>query len=57
MHLAQQPLEVGGPRLLIVFLEAGQLAQVVDRAQRIVALRVGAIGLPAIVDAHATVAG
>src|SRR5260221_9847318 len=43
--------------LLILLLQEGQLAQVVDVAQRMAALRVSPVGLPAVVDAHATVVG
>jgi hypothetical protein len=57
LHLAPQRFEVGRPRLLILLFEEGQLAQMMDVAQRMAAGGVDAIAPPAVVDAHALVGG
>ena len=54
-HLAQEPLERGRPALLILLFQEGQLAQMMDVAQRMAALRLGLVGLPAIMHADAGV--
>src|SRR5262249_6346162 len=43
--------------LRTLYFQEGELTQVVDVAERVAAPRVGAVGLPAIVDAHAAVGG
>src|SRR5258708_21432285 len=53
LHLEQQPFELACPRLLILLFEEGEFAQVMDVAQRMATARVGAVGLPAVVDADA----
>ena len=57
LHLQEQRLHLGGPRLLILLLEEGQFAQVMNVAERMAAGGVGAIGRPAVMHAHAGVGG
>jgi hypothetical protein len=53
LHLAQQGFEVGRPRLLILLLQEGELAQVMHLAQRMTTLRVHAVAAPAVMQTHA----
>ncbi len=55
LHLAQQRFHVGGPRLMILLLEEGQLAQMMDVAQRMATRPIHAIAAPAVMHAHAAV--
>lgn len=57
VHLAQQRLEVPGPRLLAHLLDEGQFAQVVGVAQRMAVGRVVPVAGPSVVDADARIAG
>jgi hypothetical protein len=52
LHLQEQRLQLGGPGLLILLLEKGQFAQVVDVTERMAAAHVALIRLPAVVHAH-----
>ncbi len=52
LHRPQQRLERGRPALLVLLLQEGQLAQMVDGAQRVAAVRGAPVGLPAVVHAH-----
>ena len=54
-HLPQEPLELSGPALLILLFQEVQLAQMMNVAQRVAALGVGLVGLPAVMHAHAGV--
>jgi hypothetical protein len=56
LHRQQHPFELLGPGLLILLLHKRQFAQMMDVAQRMATLRVGAIGLPAVMHAHPRIA-
>lgn len=56
-HLDQQRFEVFGPRLLVLFGDKGQFAQMVDVAERMATGGLRLIGLPAVVDTYPAIVG
>ena len=51
LHLPQQCLQLRGPGLLVLVLEEGQLAEMMNVTEGVAAARVAVIGLPPIVHA------
>jgi hypothetical protein len=51
-HLPQQVFQLLGSGLLVLFFQVGQLAEMVDVAQRMAAAGVPVVRLPAVMHAH-----